>query len=168
MADQDQRPQKTQRCAAWLEGKRRALCASLRRAWGWFKDRLKDLLDLIRLLPDLLDWLIKVVERLTLLAMAGSMMWIAYRLIVLLSKGRVTFEGSTVVALVGLIHDKWRAFLILAIPLFYKTVRGFLEEVEEFAGMKRNRAVRPAKEVDTPPRAGDSGTQPPPIQDPPK
>ncbi|SRR6266571_6753784 len=47
------------------------------------------------------------------------------------------------VGLLQTINENWKAFLLLGIPLFYRTVRTFLEEVQEAAGMKRQ---RPPKE----------------------
>ena len=43
------------------------------------------------------------------------------------------------------INQNWKAVLILLIPLFYQTIRKFIEEVEEAYGMKR-RAIERATE----------------------
>jgi hypothetical protein len=37
------------------------------------------------------------------------------------------------------LNENWKAGLLLIVPLFYRTVRGFLERVEEFAGAKAPR-----------------------------
>ncbi len=34
------------------------------------------------------------------------------------------------------LSDSWKALLLLLIPLFYRTVRTFLERVRKFAGME--------------------------------
>ncbi len=36
--------------------------------------------------------------------------------------------------------ENWKAGLLLLIPLFYRSIRSFLERVEEFAGMKTRQA----------------------------
>ena len=38
------------------------------------------------------------------------------------------------------LNENWKAGLLLFIPLFYRSIRGFLERVEEFAGMKTRQA----------------------------
>ena len=35
-----------------------------------------------------------------------------------------------------LLSDNWKAGVLLLVPLFYRTIRAFLERVEEVAGMK--------------------------------
>jgi hypothetical protein len=40
-------------------------------------------------------------------------------------------------ALVHTMSENWRAFLLLGVPLFYRPVRTFMEEAQEWAGMKR-------------------------------
>jgi hypothetical protein len=52
--------------------------------------------------------------------------------------------------LITLINDNWKAFLILGIPLFFRTVRTFFEEVQEWAGMKRSPVPAPAKAQENP------------------
>jgi hypothetical protein len=37
------------------------------------------------------------------------------------------------------LNENWKAGLLLLVPLFYRTIRGFLERVEEFAGAKAPR-----------------------------
>jgi hypothetical protein len=36
-------------------------------------------------------------------------------------------------------NENWKIGLLLLVPLFYRTVRAFLERVEEFMGMKAPR-----------------------------
>jgi len=38
------------------------------------------------------------------------------------------------------LNGNWKVGLLLLIPLFYRTVRAFLQRVEEFAGMRTSRA----------------------------
>lgn len=43
------------------------------------------------------------------------------------------------------LNENWKAGLLLLIPLFYRSVRSFLERVEEFAGMKTRQAQEKKK-----------------------
>lgn len=44
---------------------------------------------------------------------------------------------SRMLNLLDALSRNWKAFFLLAIPLFYRTVRTFLEEVQEAGGIKR-------------------------------
>ena len=57
------------------------------------------------------------------------------------------------------LNENWKAGLLLLIPLFYRTIRGFLERVEEFAGAKAPRKPKSTlEETPNPPEL----TQPAP------
>lgn len=86
----------------------------------------------VRRLPDLLDWLLSVLERLLALGLAVAVIWAGYRL----ATGKATQNEQDTIFKLG---ENWKAALFLLIPLFYKTVRVFLEEVHEAFGMKRRR-----------------------------
>ena len=47
-----------------------------------------------------------------------------------------SLRQSRLSAAVKSLNDNWRVGLILAIPLFYRTIRGILERLEEFGGAK--------------------------------
>ena len=51
------------------------------------------------------------------------------------------------VALVQLVNDNWKTFLLLVLLLFYRTIRTFLEEVQEGFGMKRRPVPPPMAEA---------------------
>ncbi|MBI5601460.1 MAG: hypothetical protein HY944_07825 [Gemmatimonadetes bacterium] len=54
-------------------------------------------------------------------------------------------------ALLSLASANWQAVLLLLIPLFYRTVRTFAEEVQEFAGAKRRSSLPgPGSEAQNP------------------
>ena len=59
-------------------------------------------------------------------------------------------------ALVHTMSENWRAFLLLGVPLFYRPVRTFMEEAQEWAGMKRRTPPTAAPiEGENPPRPED-------------
>jgi len=95
---------------------------------------LRAILGFIRSIPSaivkILDWLVTVAERLLVLGVALVVFYFGYHL----SRGSLTDGQNKALALVG---QSWRAVFILMIPLFYQTVRLFLEEVQEIWGMKR-------------------------------
>jgi hypothetical protein len=53
------------------------------------------------------------------------------------------------------LNENWKALLLLLVPLFYRTIRGFLERVEEFAGAKAPRKAKSASpQTVNPPEQG--------------
>ena len=56
---------------------------------------------------------------------------------------------------VGMLNGNWKIGLLLLIPLFYRTVRAFLQRAEEFAGIKAPRE----------PVATHTGKLKPPLKD---
>lgn len=77
-----------------------------------------------------LDWGVMVMERLLVLGLAYLAFCFGYHLL------RGDFGHGQLDALKS-ISENWKAGLLLLLILFYGTVRKFLEEVHEFAGMKR-------------------------------
>jgi len=77
-----------------------------------------------------LDWLVKVAERLLVLGVAFLAFYFGYYF----CRASLSKEQKEVVAFVAI---NWKIILILMIPLFYQTVRTFLEEVQEAWGIKR-------------------------------
>ena len=64
---------------------------------------------------------------------------------------------ARVVAAVKQANESWKAGLLLLIPLFYRTIRKFLERVEKFAGMTAPREPQaPPSVIPTPPEQEDS------------
>jgi len=89
--------------------------------WAW---------KAVRRLPDFLDWLLAVVERSLALGIALVVFWVGFRL----ASGKATPNERDTIFKLG---ENWKAAFFLLIPLFYKTVRVFLEEVRGAFGMKR-------------------------------
>jgi len=77
-----------------------------------------------------LDWILSVVERLLALALSSAALILGYRFVT----GTASQAERDLIVKIG---DNWKTVLILLIPLFYRTVRTFLEEVHEAFGMKR-------------------------------
>lgn len=93
---------------------------------------------------------IKAAETLTVLGVFGVASYIGWWLVF----GDVKDpRHDRMLSLLGTVSDNWKAFLLLAIPLFYRTVRTFLEEVQEAFGMKR-----PSRPAEAP---GPATTNPP-------
>jgi hypothetical protein len=77
-----------------------------------------------------LDWLVKVAERLMVLGIAYVVFYFGYRFY----HGSLSKEEDASIALAA---QSWKIIFILLVPLFYQTVRIFLEEVQVAAGMTR-------------------------------
>lgn len=90
-------------------------------------------------------WLDRVLECLevamVLVLAAGILVATGYEVVWIFNADPVTRQARLAAALRAL-NENWKALLLLLIPLFYRTIRGFLERVEEFAGAK---APRPPK-----------------------
>ena len=94
------------------------------------------------------DWIVMIVERLLVLGLAYLVFYFGWHLL----QGSFT-QGQ----LDGLksLSENWKIGLILLIALFYETVRTFLEEVREFAGMKR---IQHGTEIEQKPIPTQSGS----------
>lgn len=98
---------------------------------------LRYLWSIILLLPKsilvALDWIVGVLERLvviTIVLMAFYVGWLAFH-------GTTNqADRSAFVTTLTTLSDNWKPLLLLLIPLFYRTVRTFLEKVRKFAGME--------------------------------
>jgi hypothetical protein len=80
----------------------------------------------------LLDWFLSVAERLIVLSVASAASYLGYRFV----SGKASQSDSSLVLNVS---QHWQILALLAIPLFYQTVRKFLDELEEAFGMKRKK-----------------------------
>jgi uncharacterized membrane protein YfcA len=87
-------------------------------------------------LPAGLDWVLSVVEPLIVLGIGVFIIYSAYWLI---WGPEHSSQQARIAQAMKMMHDNWKAGLILIVPLFYRTIRGFLERVEEFAGAKAPR-----------------------------
>lgn len=90
-------------------------------------------------------WLDRVLECLevamVLVLAAGILVATGYEIIWIFNGDPLTRQARLAAALRTL-NENWKALLLLLIPLFYQTIRGFLERVEEFAGAKAPRTPK--------------------------
>lgn len=92
-----------------------------------FMDWLQDVASTIL---RILDWFVAVAERLLVLSLAGLIFYFGY--LILFGKVRQVNEYA-----LKEIAGNWKAALVvLLIPLFYRTVRMFLEKARKFAGIE--------------------------------
>jgi hypothetical protein len=103
----------------------------------------------------LLDWLVMVAERLIVLGLCSAIFYVGYRFL----SGRATTEDKELVTAAS---NNWKTVLLILIPLFYQTVRVFLEEVQEAFGMKRRQRQLPGVEA---PAAEDAKPTPTPQEE---
>ncbi len=94
----------------------------VRTVWGYVRE--------VRQLPKLLDWFLGVVEPLLALGFAAALFYLGVRVVL----GKASTEERNLIKDTA---ENWKIVVIILVPLFYRTVRIFLEEVREWAGMKR-------------------------------
>jgi hypothetical protein len=95
-------------------------------------------------IPDWLSYILSILELLIVIALAGLLGVAVYGL--LSGHGQERFTG-----LMKTIHENWRAALVLLIPLFYRPVRTFLENIEEAGSFKRAKIFPESKQEQTNP-----------------
>src|SRR5260370_1904360 len=98
---------------------------------------------------EILDWIVMIVERLLVLGLAFLVFYFGWQLL----QGNST-QGQLDV--LKSLSENWKAGLILLIALFYGTVMKFLEEVREFAGMKRMQHGTEVEQKPIPTQSGSS------------
>jgi hypothetical protein len=76
-----------------------------------------------------LDWLVALLERLITLSIGVAVFIVGWRLV----------WGKSAADVLTTVNQNWKALLIILIPLLYQTIRKFLDELEEFYGMKRKK-----------------------------
>ena len=84
-------------------------------------------------LPDWLNWLLSVVEPLVVLLITVLTSYIAWCLAI----SKSADKQAHALALIKGIAENWKAVLVILVPLFYRTIRIFLEQAEEALGVKR-------------------------------
>ena len=92
--------------------------------------------------PDGLDWLLAIFERLIVLAVAGCVFYSGW---IILGPNHAALQAQLIHTLRTL-NDNWKAVLLILIPLFYRTIRMFLEQTEEAFGMKRKKPLSGERE----------------------
>jgi hypothetical protein len=79
----------------------------------------------LRALPksilSLLDWLVDVAERLVVLAIACVVFY----------TGWLALSGASSIWILSVLSENWKALLLLLIPMFYRTIRSFIDRMEE-------------------------------------
>ena len=83
-------------------------------------------------ITSLLDWTVGVAERLVVLAIAFVAFYVGFQ----------TLRGTSEKPLLEALSANWKGLLLLLVPLFYRTVRGFMERVEEAWGMKTRSSTK--------------------------
>jgi len=101
-------------------------------------------------LPDWLNWLLSVCEPLIALAIASFAFYAGW---IVLSPSHSDSQARLIQTLRAL-NDNWKAVLLLLVPLFYRTVRTFLEQAEEAFSIKRKKPLsgEPQEESNPPKR----------------
>jgi hypothetical protein len=91
-------------------------------------------------------WLNRVLECLEVvmvLVLAGAILVATgYEIIWIVRGGDPSASQARLTGALKSLNENWKALLLLLIPLFYRTIRGFLERVEEFAGAKAPRSPK--------------------------
>lgn len=78
--------------------------------------------------------ILQLVEFFTVLVIFSGVLYAAYWMVM---GGFNDPHRQRMVALLTVINDNWKGLAILTVLLFYRTIRTFIEEVQEFAGAKR-------------------------------
>ena len=108
-----------------------------------------------RFVAGLPDLLLTFVERFTVIAMAAFMFYLTSGLVF----SRNPPVETRAAQILEILNQNWRVLLILAIPLFYRPVKRFLDELEEAFGMKRQRPP-PVQRQPQPHRQESDGSPP--------
>jgi len=87
-------------------------------------------------IPDFLDYVLSILEMVIVLAIALLTGYAVFCFVF------GTHEEARFIVLMQVISENWKASLVLLIPLFYRPVRTFLEELEQVGSIRR-RNVRP-------------------------
>lgn len=103
----------------------------------WWLRALHWLFPSVTTLPTLLDWILQVSEYLFVGCIVVVVSYCGYQFVL-----GSAVEKAAVKEMLETINTNWKAFVIIAIPLFFRTVRVFLENVENVMGMKRSQAAR--------------------------
>jgi hypothetical protein len=91
--------------------------------WAWW----------CRVWPRLTHEIMHLIEGLTLIGIFVCVSWAGYWIVF----GPANDDHrNRMLDLVRIMSDGWKALLILLILLFYRTLRSFLDRVEEIAGVK--------------------------------
>lgn len=84
----------------------------------------------------LMDWLVSFVERAIVLMLGFAIVYLSFALLA----GR---DSQADIDIISKLAENWRIVFFLLIPIFYRVIRKFLEEVYEAFGMKRPQPGQP-------------------------
>jgi len=101
------------------------------------------------------DGFLSLVETITVVVIAVviygvityEFLWVAYGI-------ELPSRPARLEAALKTFNENWKLGLLLLIPLFFRTIRKFMERVEEVAGMKARAPETQPKEVPNPPQQG--------------
>jgi hypothetical protein len=93
-----------------------------------------------------LNWVISIVESFIIFGIAFVIFYGGYLFVFGSDQNP---QRQRMIALVAIASQNWKGFLLILIPLFYRPIRMFLEEVEEAFGMKRPLSGEAAKMIPT-------------------
>lgn len=102
----------------------------------------KKVRQIFRVILACLDGIVSVAERLLVLAMTAVVLHFGYHA----WRGRLSANEKEMVPILG---QNWKVVFVLMVPLFYQTIRTFLEEVQEAWGMKRPKRGAPEADETT-------------------
>lgn len=88
--------------------------------------------------PDFLNWLLSVLELLLVFAITCLLGYAIWCFVA------GTSQEARITRLIEVVNNNWKASLVLLIPLFYRPIRLFLENLEEAGGLKRGKIVEAA------------------------
>ncbi len=86
-------------------------------------------------IPDSLNWLLSILELLIVFAIT---LLVGFAICCFLWD---TGQVPRFTKLIQVINENWKASLVLLIPLFYRPVRAFLENLEEAGSLKRGKRI---------------------------
>jgi hypothetical protein len=87
----------------------------------------------------LIDRILRILEITTLLVLVAGMVIVAfYESFWIFWGDLASSRHARLATVMRELNENWKPTLLILVPLFYRTVRTFLEQVEEAFGMKRS------------------------------
>ena len=85
------------------------------------------------------DKVLSAVETITVILLAAGIYSVVIYEVYWIWFGAEATRSARLEAVAKTLNENWKTGLILFVPLFYRTIRQFLERVEKFAGMEARR-----------------------------
>ena len=87
----------------------------------------------------IIDRILRIIElAMVLVLVLGIMVVALYELYWVCLGDSASLRHARLAIVIRELNDNWKPGLLILVPLFYRTVRTFLEQVEEAFGMKRS------------------------------